>query len=198
VRGTFGRVLYLCGACCLLFVPESEHVSAAREKARYELHRNSPHDPGYIRFLDQLVEPLCRILPAGAAGLDYGSGRVAVLAQRVRARGFACDSFDPHFDPDPAAPAVRYDFLAASEVFEHFRNPRREIERFLSLLKPAGIAAVMTEWRPHESMLERWHYLSDPTHVAFYHEKTFEWIARRFGLEIVFRDGKRVVILKRV
>ena len=43
-----------CRSCNLVFVPPAQHLSAADEKACYDLHDNQPGDPGYRRFLDRL------------------------------------------------------------------------------------------------------------------------------------------------
>jgi hypothetical protein len=44
----------------------------------------------------------------------------------------------------------------------------------------------------------RWRYKDDPTHVAFYGERTFAWIAERFGLDIVSLSGSVVIFRKKV
>lgn len=134
-------------------------------------------------------------LPAGCRGLDYGCGPEPVLAELVRRRGFTCDAYDPLFHPDPPRPP--YAFVLASEVFEHFHEPAREIERLCALLAPGAILGVMTErWRSREQ-LGAWAYLSDPTHVSLYHERTMDWIAGAFGLEIVAGDRERITLFLR-
>ena len=47
-----------CRTCDLVFVPPAQHLSAADEKAHYDLHDNQLGDPGYRRFLDRLFTPL--------------------------------------------------------------------------------------------------------------------------------------------
>ena len=66
------RDYYRCGGCALVFVPPSQHVSAAKAKAEYDRHQNRPEDTGYRRFLSRLFEPMRERLPAGAKGLDFG------------------------------------------------------------------------------------------------------------------------------
>ncbi len=190
-----GREFRSCPVCSLIHVPPRFHIAPDAEAARYRLHRNDPGDEGYVRFLGQLADPLCRLLDPGSRGIDYGSGPGGVLAGMLRERGFICDGYDPVFDPrDPAPP---YDFAACAEVFEHFHEPGAEIARLVALLRPGGVLGVMTEFRPPGSTPAQWHYTSDPTHVAFYTMETFAWIACRMGLRLIYADGRRVVILSR-
>jgi hypothetical protein len=178
-----------------------DHPSTEEEGRRYRLHRNDPEDPGYRGFLRRLLDPAVEHLRPGARGLDYGCGPEPVLASLARAGGFGCDLFDPRFHPQ--SPSPPYDFVLASEVFEHFRVPALEIPRVVSLLDsgvpgcPGGLLAVMTlHWRDAED-LASWHYLSDPTHLAVYRAETFDWIGARYGLRVEWTDGERVVLLRK-
>jgi hypothetical protein len=197
----FGRRFRECPCCRLLSMHPGDHPSIEEEARRYRLHRNDPEDPGYRAFLRRLLGPVTENLRPGARGLDYGCGPEPVLASLARAGGLACDVFDPFFHPRALTPP--YDFLLASEVFEHFRVPAREISRVVSLLDSGGpgceggLLAVMTlHWRDGED-LARWHYLSDPTHVSVYRAETFDWIAAHHGLRVEWSDGERVVLLRR-
>jgi hypothetical protein len=178
-----------------------DHPSTAEEARRYQLHRNDPADPGYRAFLRRLLDPAAKHLGPGARGLDYGCGPEPVLASLARDHGLGCDAFDPLFHSQPPSPP--YDFVMASEVFEHFRAPAREIARIVPFLDPGGpgrrggLLAVMTlAWRDGAD-LARWHYLSDPTHLAVYREETFDWIAAHYGLRVEWSDGERVILLRR-
>ena len=42
----------------------------------------------------------------------------------------------------------------------------------------------------------KWYYKNDPTHVAFFCEETFDFIAKEFGFEIVDKL-KNIVILRK-
>ena len=39
-----------------------------------------------------------------------------------------------------------------------------------------------------------WYYKNDPTHIFFYHMKTFEWIVDRFALNSLKIDKRLITI----
>jgi hypothetical protein len=197
----FGRRFRECLCCLLLSMHPGDHPSTEEEGRRYRLHRNDPEDPGYRAFLRRLLDPVTEHLRPGACGLDYGCGPEPVLASLARAGGFGCDIFDPLFHPHQPRPP--YDFVLASEVFEHFPVPAREIPRVVSLLdhgepgRDGGLLAVMTLFWRDGNDIACWHYLSDPTHLSVYRVETIDWMAVRYGLRVEWSDGERVVLLRR-
>lgn len=195
VRGADRRRYYLCSACRLIFVDPAQHLSPEAERARYEQHRNSPEDAGYVRFLTRAIEPALPFLAPGMRGLDYGSGPGPTLSLLLRQRGLACEDYDPFFADHPLAPP--YDFVFSTECFEHFRRPEAEIERVVSLIPPGGLLAIMTErWTTLEAFA-RWHYTRDSTHVSFYHAETLDFLCRRFGLALLGKDETHVALFRR-
>jgi hypothetical protein len=44
---------------------------------------------------------------------------------------------------------------------------------------------------------ENWWYKNDPTHICFFGMHTFDWLAKEFGFEIIYRDNKNFIILKK-
>lgn len=193
------REYFHCPVCRLVFVPPAFWPAPEEEKARYERHRNSPADANYAAFLRRLSGPLARRAPQGARGLDFGAGPAAegdpVLCRILREAGLAPAPFDPFFFPD--MPDGPFDFIAASETFEHFRRPAREIAKIHELLKPGGLLGVMTAFWDESLFINNWHYRRDFTHLCFYRPETFRWIEERFGFSRLWTDGRRVVILKK-
>jgi hypothetical protein len=53
----------------------------------------------------------------------------------------------------------------------------------------------MTQRRDGVPDFLRWRYAADETHVSFYSQKTFEWLARRWEWDVSFH-GQHVVILR--
>ncbi len=59
------------------------------------------------------------------------------------------------------------------------------------MLKPDGILVVMSKlWKELKSF-KTWRYAHDPTHVVFYHEQTFRFIAIHFGFNILEMKKKQ-------
>lgn len=80
-----------------------------------------------------------------------------------------------------AARRPRYDFITCTETAEHFHDPAAEFARLAGLLAPDGWLAVMTQLVPDARAFLDWHYVRDPTHVCFYADRTFTWLAERHG-----------------
>lgn len=179
-----------CSHCGTVFVPASFHLQAEQEKAEYDLHRNHVDDPGYRRFLQRLLEPLQLQLSPAAAGLDFGCGPGPALAEMLRERGFRCALYDLFYFPDTGVFSDNYDFITATEVVEHLARPRQELERLWGCLKPGGILAVMTKRVRDQAAFRSWHYKNDPTHITFFSETSFLWLARQWSarLDIVGDD----------
>lgn len=172
------RPLRRCPACHLLYADPADLPDPDRERSRYLLHRNTPDDPGYVRFLRRLWDPLRARLSPGARLLDYGSGPTPVLSEIVRSDGFPCAAYDPFFAPAPPEADAPYDAILACEVVEHFHRPLDAWRHIRSLLAPDGYLAVMTSPPPDApDAFARWSYAGDFTHVAFYSRETLQRIA---------------------
>lgn len=207
--GSGGAALYLradareymhCPVCRLIFVPPGFWPAPEAEKARYEQHQNSGSDEDYVAFLRQLSNPLAGMLPRGARGLDFGAGPASdgrpVLCELLGAEGFECLPYDPFFFPETHEGP--FDFIAASETFEHLRHPGEEIGRIYEYLKPGGLLGVMTAFWDEALFAENWHYRRDFTHLCFYRLETFAWVQERFGFASRWTDARRVIILEKL
>jgi SAM-dependent methyltransferase len=167
----------------------------AEEKARYEAHNNSIEDQGYVNFLMQAIVPALYYLTPESKGLDYGCGPGPTLSALVQQNGYRCHNYDPFFFPE--LPEGPFDFIFATECFEHFFEPSKEMELLSQLLMPHGHLIIMTNLWEDNTNFANWHYTQDTTHVIFFHEKTFSYIAKTYGFQVVFNDGIRVIILKK-
>lgn len=179
-----GKQYWRCPICFLAFMAPAHHPTPDAERSEYLLHNNDPADPGYRRFLDRLCQPLVERLPPAAQGLDYGCGPGPVLAQMLAERGFPTACYDPYFAPDSSVLQRSYDFITCTETSEHFFHPRREFDRLAGLLRPGGWLGLMTETMLSDDRFAAWWYVSDPTHVVFYHARTLAWIADCYGWQL--------------
>ncbi len=165
----------------MVFVPRGQHLSAADEKAVYDRHDNRVDDPGYRRFLGRLFTPLNGRLAAGSRGLDFGCGPGPALARMFDEAGHTVALYDPFYAPDDGVLGTRYDFITLSEVAEHLAAPGAVLDRLWGQLLPGGWLGVMTKRVRDREAFKTWHYILDPTHVCFFSEATFEWLAARWS-----------------
>ena len=177
-----------------MFVPPAHHVSAEREKAEYDLHKNSPEDPGYRRFLSRLFEPIQGKLEPGSFGLDFGCGPGPTLSVMFEEAGYRMAIYDAFYVPDDHVFSERYDFITATEVAEHLHRPGFDLERLWECLKPGGCLGLMTKQVRSREAFGGWHYKNDITHVCFFSREAFEWLANRWGARLEFH-GEDVILL---
>lgn len=177
-------------------MPRQYHLLPEDEASRYRLHHNSLLNEGYVRtFLDKigLIHQYCM---DAKTVLDYGCGPEPVLAELLKRDGFECDLYDPNFFPE--LPRGSYDLVISTEVFEHLRDIVGEIGKIRALLDQGGYLAIMTSFHDPVKNIENWWYLGDPTHICFFGSRTFEWLAAKFGFNIIYTNKKNFIILKLV
>ncbi len=174
----------------------TEHLpSLHSQKTHYDSHQNGPQYPGYLKFLNRLVKPMLHYLKKDMQGLDYGCGPGPAISHLLDKEEIRCEDYDPVYFP--ISIEGPYDFLFATESFEHFHDPHGEIMKIDLLLKPGGIIGLMTEGYDSLEEFKSWYYIRDYTHVCFFHQKTFEWITQNLNWEMIFTDHKRVFIFKK-
>ncbi|MBI4871844.1 MAG: class I SAM-dependent methyltransferase [Candidatus Riflebacteria bacterium] len=185
-----------CAHCRLLWVPEAQHPSQEQAAARYRTHRNESLDKGYRRFLEPAIAAALRYLPPEGTVLDFGCGPSPAATRILAERGVRAIPYDPVFPHEPL-PAGPVGAVLAIEVFEHFREPGRDVALAASLVAPGGVLVVQTLFVPAAENLASWWYLRDPTHLAFYSARTFEVLGSLHGLEPLESDGHRLVVMRR-
>ena len=176
---------------------EKDHLVADEEKKRYSFHQNSIENEGYVQFLNRIIEPAKQYISIGMSGIDYGCGPNPVLSQLVEKNGLKCDYYDPFFFPKIDI-GRKYDFVFATECFEHFFSPADELKLICGILNTGGILGIMTEFVTDTTDFCNWYYKNDPTHVCFYSKKSIAYINNAFGFSEIYNDGHRVTILKKI
>ncbi|CAM37338.1 conserved hypothetical protein [Leishmania braziliensis MHOM/BR/75/M2904] len=186
------REYHQCSQCHLVFVPDRFVLSNADEKALYDLHENVPGDAGYEKFLSRAAKPLADFFPPNAhseamqgqrRGLDFGCGRVQVLAHMLSTApyNFSMDAYDLYYFPENRHFLEReghYDFITATEVLEHLQDPFSVLRTLWRCIRIGGVLVIMTK-RVHGTVDSfcNWHYIRDPTHITFFHQDSFQWLA---------------------
>ncbi len=182
--------------CEARFLDEGQRLTGADEYAHYLHHENRIDDSGYRKFLNKLVEPMLVKLKPSSTGLDYGCGPGPALAAMISEAGHDMRLFDPFFHNDEDVLTGSYDFITCTETAEHFHHPAREFRRLNSLLRSGGWLAVMTCFQTSDEAFAQWHYRRDATHVVFYRDVTFLWLADQLGFTCEF-PVKDVVLMQK-
>ena len=191
------RRYYLrCQVCKLIFVPSSQFVSTADEKNRYDLHQNSPEDLQYRRFLSRMFTPLAQRLTPGSYGLDFGCGPEPLLSKMFEEAGYPMSTFDYFYNNVPSVLTKQYDFITATEVVEHLHDPGKDLDRLWTCLKPGGHLGIMTKFSVDHANFSQWYYKNDRTHVCFFSQPTFTWLAARWNAKLSFHDDDVVLFQK--
>lgn len=190
------RDYWHCQYCQLVFVKSEDRLNSQAEKAIYDLHENSADDMGYQTFLNKLLIPLSKKLKPGAIGLDFGSGPGPTISLLMANKGFEVVNFDLYYANNPEVFKQQYDFVTCTEVIEHLYNPHEEINMLCKALKKCGILGIMTKRLINHDKFTSWHYKNDPTHVCFYSDATFEYIAQYWGFELEIINSDTVILKK--
>ena len=189
------RDYFQCTNCELVYVLVDSLLSSSEEESIYNLHENNPSDPRYRDFMNRLLVPFDKHIKG--EGLDFGCGPGPVISTMLKDRNVEIFEYDPIFKNDLDLIDRHYDFIISTEVVEHIYNLKEDFEKVLSLLRPLGALGLMTSFYPSDmNAFKGWGYKNDPTHVRFFSEKTFHWIADQYDLEINIPRAN-VIILKR-
>jgi hypothetical protein len=132
--------------------------------------------------------------------IDFGGG-YGLFVRLMRDRGYNFYRSDAHcenlfargFDAEPDGRG-QYELMTAFEVFEHFADPLREIEKMLSY---ASSILFTTELLPVPVPLPKawWYYgLDHGQHISFYTPASLQAIADRFHLRL-YRNGRSLHLL---
>jgi endogenous inhibitor of DNA gyrase (YacG/DUF329 family) len=192
-------VYYICSICKLIYLDQEYLIPPEREKARYDKHRNSLEDAGYVQMFEQFIaQAVLPFVPKGGRTLDFGSGPVPVLQVLLERKGYPTEIYDPFYAPVKIYEGKKYDLITCTEVLEHIYQPQTAFSTFSSSLHAGGILAIMTQFYPSVEQFKSWWYRRDETHVRFYCTETFVWIGRHYPFETVWYNNKNIVILKRL
>jgi SAM-dependent methyltransferase len=162
---------------------------------RYKKHHNNSTAAGHQQFLLQFVQPLLAVLKKekfsgkqNSRVLDFGCGPARTLGEILTLHlKVPVLAYDPFFaDQTELLKAKDWDLIVSTEVCEHFRNPAEEFTNLKSRLIFGGILALMTQFHQGIEHFTQWWYARDLTHLVFYSEKTWQWIADKYGLEVLY------------
>lgn len=186
-----------CTLCHLVLADPEQRLSPEQEKQEYDLHENNIEDSGYHRFLSRIVPPIVDLIGTDKSLLDFGCGPAPALAEQFKERGYSVSLYDVFYHHSPETLEQTYDAITLTEVIEHLHNPRQVIDQLCQILKPGGVLAIMTQRVISLERFKQWQYKNDPTHVCFFHEESFTWLASYLSAQaLTFYDRDIVLITK--
>lgn len=187
---------FICSTCGAYIKDEKYLLEKKEEKERYKEHDNDVLDKRYQDFTSPITDSILALQNKEHLGLDYGSGTAPVISKQLKDKGYRVKLYDPFFYPDKDYINHNYDYIFSCEVFEHFHDPKQEIEKLLQLLKPSGHLFVMTHLYDSTIDFEHWYYRNDPTHVFIYTLKTIEFISEKYDLTLEEQTDRLVIFRK--
>ena len=194
------RSYYRCPNCYLIFADRNSLLSSKQEKAVYEQHENHIEDLGYRKFLSRIALPMLNKFSLAAnsniIGLDFGCGPGPALAAMFNEAGLKTVVYDPYFANDKSVLTKQYDFVTCTEAIEHFYQPHKEWQLLVNLVREGGYLGIMTKLARDLDSFKQWHYKNDPTHVSFFSQQTFLFLAKRDGLDIEFVANDAILFTK--
>lgn len=184
-------------ATCHAFVKDANfYISNENEKKRYESHNNDVEDIRYQNFTSPITNAILERFTPIHLGLDYGCGTGPVITKMLQEKNYQVQLYDPFFFPSLDYLKFTYDYIFSCEVFEHFNNPKAEIEKLIGLLKANGLLLIMTHLYDGKIPFEKWYYRNDPTHIFIYTKKTMKFIAKQFELEVIEMNNRFIFLKK--
>ena len=194
------RVYLQCMRCELVFVDPAFLPSSAQEKHEYDLHENSFEDEGYRKFLGKVLAPLSAHISQRKnellKGLDFGCGPAPVLANMLEDLGISMSTYDPFYANHINVLEGTYDVITCTEAIEHFHHPHKEWALLSNLLADKGILVIMTKRVIDKARFLQWHYKNDPTHVSFFSEATFRYLAAKADFTVTFPTNDIAIMIK--
>lgn len=189
---------YECDNCKAIVKDKAHYLSANQEKERYESHNNNVNDIGYQNFTSPITNYVINEFSSKQKGLDFGCGTGPVISSMLHKQNYNIVQYDPYFAPNKDALKKTYDYIVSCEVFEHFYNPKEEINKLISLLNNNGVLLIMTLLYNNQIDFNSWFYRKDPTHVFIYRKETIEYIAQKHKLKIVKLTNRFIVLKKKL
>jgi hypothetical protein len=183
-------------------VPSQFFISKKEEVNRYLEHDNNLQNEGYVEMFQKKINIIKEVCPKVKIVLDYGCGYAPVLKTLLERQGYDASVYDLNFFPDKN-PNKKYDLIISTETFEHIKKPGEELVHLIPKISNKGYLAVMTRFYPikkNNLCLEsfgKWYYKRDPTHIAFYSQKTFSWMADDLAMKVCHNNQFDFIIFQR-
>ena len=168
--------------------------------------------PFIVRNMRQFLRRVKKYKPAGKL-LDAGCA-LGFFVELARENGYDAGGFDPSAYAAKEAralvgnskiklgtissvtyPAKSFDIITMFDVFEHLKDPVRDIAKLSGYLKDDGIMVIATGDTGSalaKTLKRRWTFYIPPQHLFFFNKKNMSVLLARGGMQISewFRIGK--------
>ncbi len=185
-----------CENCELIFLTQENRLPVAEEKERYLTHENDINDARYRDYLEKTFQHIEARVLTSMKGLDFGCGPTLSMSEVLKPKGFEVDAYDPIFFPREFKEKGMYDFIIMSESLEHFYQPKKELNLVDQLLKEKGMLLIRTERHKGQEHFKNWYYQRDPTHVIFFNDETFRYVAQAWKWNLEIKSANIVLLSK--
>jgi hypothetical protein len=138
-----------------------------------------------------------KLIPEKSYGLDFGSGPGPTLSLMLEEKGHHVELYDKFYASRDSIFNKRFDFITATEVIEHLRDPMLEFKRLSSCLRVNGYFAIMTHLLTEETDFSNWYYKKDPSHIGFFNKQSLAYLSKELKLELDIYS-ERVIFLKKL
>jgi hypothetical protein len=195
---------YECKNCFLFF--KNNFLNEDEEKKRYDLHDNSIDNQGYVNYLKEFINNYILDYIDNYKQtnlLDFGSGSNQVLINIFKKyysnyQNVNLYSYDKYFDNNENWKNNKYDIIVTTEVLEHLAKPLEELKLLHDLMNKNSYLIIMTNFHNNDKTdFLKWWYRRDPTHLSFFSLNTFEYLADKLDMQIVKKNNKNVIVLKK-
>lgn len=191
-------IYYQCGNCEYIFKSPEYYQDFVAQKERYNLHQNDEEDTDYQAYFQRFLDFTLPLVGQPETALDFGCGASSLLAKMLEKEGIRCDHYDPIYHPDTLVDNRKYDFIVATEVFEHLHQPKEVFESLLERLEEGGYLALQTQFHPNDrEKFKPWYYHQDPTHIVFFTVQTFKVLCEAYGCELVAENQKNILVIRK-
>lgn len=189
---------FICDTCGSYLKDQKFYLDNLQEIGIYEKHKNDVNDIRYQNFTSPITNSILSNFTSNHLGLDYGCGTAPVIAKLLKDKDYQVELYDPYFHPNENYQNYQYDYIFSCEVFEHFYNPKEEVEKLLSILNPKGQLLIMTLIYDSQTDTDfkDWYYRKDPTHVFIYTKKTVQFIAQKYNLKFEIQNNRLIIFEK--
>lgn len=187
------RCFYRCQQCELVFADANSHLPRAAEIHKYQQASNK--QKSLSQFLFELVLQ-CETTSQPLLGLNFGRSLTPKRLQKISERGHQINQYNPSIAPWTHQLNLQYDFICCYQVFEHFKSPYKEWILLCERLKPGGWIAIKTPLLTDLTGFGKWHQKNNLTHVSFYQQQSFKYLAESVGFTLLFAANDLILVQK--